>query len=128
MRPRAVETGRFPSNGYYGAFGDFYDGDYDAALKQFIAQGRMGIRSAQSRWIDSICYETMIGECYYEMGHLSEALEHYTFAVQLAVAFPDWMLRVQFPAIRPAGASTRRGAIPWGTSTRGCRWATSPGR
>ena len=113
------QTGRFPSNGYYGAFGDFYDGDYDAALKQFSAQGRMGIRTAQSRWIDSICYETMIGECYYEMGHLSEALEHYTFAVQLAVAFPDWMLRVQFPAIRPAGASTRRGAIPWGASTRG---------
>ena len=82
------QTGRFPSNGYYGAFGDFYDGDYDAALKQFSAQGRMGIRTAQSRWIDSICYETMIGECYYEMGHLSEALEHYTFAVQLASPFP----------------------------------------
>ena len=69
----------------------------------------MGIRTAQSRWIDSICYETMIGECHYEMGQLDQALECYTNAVQLAAAFPDWMLRVTFPAIQPAGASVQPG-------------------
>ncbi len=112
----------YPSQGYYVAFNDFYDGDYDNALKRFVIEGKGGIKSGalQSRWIDSICYETMIGECYYEMGHLNEALECYTNAVQLAVAFPDWMMRVSFPAIRPAGASVRRG-VPWGASTRGAK-------
>jgi hypothetical protein len=120
-----AQGGRYPNSGYYQAFNDFYDGNYENALKEFVAQSRMGIRTAQSRWIDSICYEAMIGECYYEMGHLNEALEHYTFAVQLAAAFPDWMLRVNFPAIQAAGASVRR-AVPWGASTRGAKQGLFP--
>ena len=118
MTPAAAQQRSIPSMGYDAAFGQFYDGDYRGALERFASEGRGAIKTMQSRWIDSICYETMVGECYYEMGHLGEALDHYTAAVKLAAAFPDWMLRVQWQAIRPAGASMRR-AAPWGTSKRG---------
>ena len=91
------------------AFSDFYDGDYISALKRFENEGRACIKTAQSRWIDSICYETMVGECYYEMGHLEQALDHYTAAIKLYLAFSDWMSRVQFTAIRPSSGGIRHG-------------------
>ncbi|MFW5692963.1 MAG: CHAT domain-containing protein [Thermoguttaceae bacterium] len=107
-----------PSLGYQAAFTDFYEGEYEDALRIFQNESRGAIKTPQSRWIDSIAYHTMVGECYYQMGRLREALDHYTSAMQLFAAFPGWMLRVQFPpAIRPAGAGARV-AIPWGNSTR----------
>ncbi|MDZ7616593.1 MAG: tetratricopeptide repeat protein [Patescibacteria group bacterium] len=107
-----------PSLGYQAAFGDFYDGEYEDALRLFQSENRGAIKTPQSRWIDSIAYHAMMGECYYQMGQLREALDHYTSALQLYAAFPDWMIRVQFtPAIRPAGAGARV-LIPWGQSTR----------
>lgn len=113
-----------PSLGYHTAFSAFYEGEYRDALDAFRDEGRGGIRSAQSRWIDSVCYETMVGECYYHMGSLNRALEHYTAALQLYVAFSDWMIRVQFPpTIRPAAA---RAQIPWGVSARQSRLGSYP--
>ena len=107
-----------PSASYYTAFGPFYDGDYHDALKGFQSESRSSIKTSQSRWIDSICYETMCGECYFQMGMFDKALEHYTAALQLYKTFPDWMMKVQFPpTIRAAGAGARK-AVPWGASTR----------
>lgn len=109
-----------PSAAYHGTFYTFYDGDYKDALDLFRSELRGAIKTPQSRWIDSICYNTMVGECYYHMGDLDKALDHYTAALALYQAFPDWMMRVQFPpAIRPAQATSRR--IPWGVSTRKAR-------
>ncbi len=107
-----------PSRIYFATFGDFYEGEYDEALRQFQSENRGAIKTPQSRWIDSIAYHTMTGECYYHMGRLPEALEHYTSALQLYVAFSGWMMRVQFPpAIRTASVGART-PVPWGQSTR----------
>jgi CHAT domain-containing protein len=115
-----------PTAGYYAAFGMFYDGDYADALKSFKAESRSSIKNAQSRWIDSICYETMCGECYFQMGILDKALAHYTAALQIYRAFPDWMMKVQFPpAIRTGGAGARK-AVPWGASSRGSQLGAFP--
>jgi CHAT domain-containing protein len=96
----------------------FYDGEYQDALKAFQSEARGAIKSVQSRWIDSICYETMCGECYFQMGHFEKALEHYTAALTLYKSFSDWMIRLQFsPTIRAAGAGARK-PVPWGTSSR----------
>ncbi|MHC4177187.1 MAG: tetratricopeptide repeat protein, partial [Planctomycetota bacterium] len=113
-----------PSFEYHSTFLTFYEGEYRDALDGFRDAGRGAIKTPQSRWIDSICYETMVGECYYHLGHLNQALEHYTAALQLSVAFSDWMIRVGFPAtIRPSAARTR---IPWGVSTRPSRLGFYP--
>ena len=51
--------------------------------KGFDSESRSSIKTVQSRWIDSICYETMCGECYFQMGRLDEALQRYTNALEL---------------------------------------------
>jgi len=109
-----------PSMAYFGGInGPFADGDYRDALSVFRGQGlSVAIKTAQSRWIDSICYETMCGECYLHMGEHAQALEHYSAALKLFVAFSDWMTLVRFdPAIRPASSGSYR-QVPWGQSTR----------
>jgi len=106
-----------PSNGYFVNFFTLYDGRYRDALSIFQAEGRSAIKTVDSRWIDSICYHTMTGECYYQMGQLPEALEHYDAALNLYVAFYDWMIRVTFPpVVQPSAARVN---IPWGQSKRG---------
>ena len=110
-----------PSQLYFAAFPAYFDGNYRAALNTFVAESRGGVKTANSQWIDGICYHTMIGECHYQMGNLPEALASYDAALKLYVAFSDWMIRVQFPqAIAPAPPGARR-ATPWGQSRRGAR-------
>lgn len=108
-----------PTQAYFNAFGLFYDGDYDQALKAFETDGRNAIRTPQSRWIDSICYETMCGECLFHMGLLREALPHYTAALTIYKSFSDWMINLaqMSPTIQPAGIAQRKN-VPWGVSKR----------
>lgn len=112
-----------PNASYYAAFGYYYDGQYKDALEAFNDEWRRAIKTAQSRWIDSICYHTMMAECYYQMGQLEHALEQDTHALNLFLTFSDWMTRVQWPAtLRPQSSAAFR-PIPWGTSTRGAQVA-----
>jgi len=111
-----------PSLAYHAAFAEFNEGQYKDALDQFRSEDRGTIKTIDARWIDSICTQTMMGECYYQMGHLRNALDHFTAAVRLYVAYSDWMLRVQFPPGIQPSATPR--VVPWGASTRRSR----PGR
>lgn len=111
---------------YYTAFGDYYDGEYRDALKRFQEEWRGAIKNVQTRWIDSICYHTMMGECYYQMGELDQALEQYTAALRLYLTFPDWMIRVQFPTtIRPDNTNAFRQPT-WGVSGRNAQLGQFP--
>ena len=57
-------------------------------------------------------------------GEPGAALDHYTAAIKLYVAFNDWMLRVQFPpGIRPY--STNK-PCPWGASKRNAKLGHYP--
>jgi tetratricopeptide (TPR) repeat protein len=108
-----------PSRVYFNTFPAYFDGNYRNALAAFLAEGRGAIRSPASPWIDSICYYTMAGECYYQLGQLPAALDSYNSALKLYVAYSGWMMRVQFPpAIMPANLGAIR-AAPWGQSKRG---------
>ncbi|MEN6450196.1 MAG: CHAT domain-containing protein [Thermoguttaceae bacterium] len=108
-----------PADSYYRWFGSFYQGDYVDAMKAFEQESRGSIKTTQSRWIDSICYETMCGECYFQMGRLDEALRRYTNALDIYRRFPDWMTKVEFASqqIRPAAPGARK-SVPWGQSSR----------
>ncbi len=112
----------YPAPGYYAAFNALNDGDYRTAETQFRGQLTGGYKTIQSRWIDSICTYTMVGECQYRLGNYTTALENYTAALQLYSQFSDWMLRVQFPETIPAAGNSR--GAPWGKSMRNSR----PGR
>ena len=120
-RPANAQISRegVPSSSYQMTFGLYHDGEYRGALKSYLREGRGAIKTVQSSWIDSICYHAMSGECYYQMGQLPEALEHYTSAIRLYVAFSDWMVRVRFPeAIRPETQINVRRRVTWGQTKR----------
>lgn len=120
-RTEAQGVGReIPTMAYYAAFNELYDGEYDDALRHFQGEWRGAIKKPQTRWLDSICYHTMIGECFYQMGHLDKALEQYTAAIQLFLQYNDWMIRVQFPqTIRPLNPQ----ACPGGSASAAPSWA-----
>jgi CHAT domain-containing protein len=107
-----------PSMSYFGAFSAYYDGDYRDATQRFQNEARGGIKAGTNRWIDSICTNTMLGECYYQMGQHQQALVQYTNALQLFYAFNNWMVSVQFqPGIQTANNNEFR-PMPWGRSSR----------
>lgn len=113
-----------PTVNYFATFGTFYEGEYDRALRDYQSEGRSAIKTVESSWIDSICYHSMAGECYYQMGLPAKAQVHFDSALQLYVAFSDWMIRVQFspPNLTVANPGQVR-VCPWGQSRRPARWA-----
>lgn len=110
-----------PTDFYFAVLEGYHDGNYREALRDFQSAARSAIKNGPNLWIDSICYQTMIGECYYQMGQPAQAVEHYSAALKLYLAFSDWMIPVKFdPAIRPAAAGQVK-AVPWGQSIRNAR-------
>ncbi len=101
---------------------DFLEGEFDDSLGTFNDERRGAIKKPGMLWLDSICYYSMMGECYYHMGQLDKALECYTTAVQLYVQHNDWLILVQFQNPRPASLRP----CPWGTSTRGAKLGDYP--
>lgn len=117
-----------PPTEYFIAFGSYYDGEYRTALRAFQSASRGGVRSTEGVWVDAICYATMIGECFYQMGDPAKALEQYNTALKLAIAHKGWMLRVEFPDVIQPSASTIRSTITWGVSQRNTQLARIPDR
>ncbi len=111
-----------PSFRYSAAFDDFHDGEFEDALDTFMDERRGAIKKPGTLWLDSICYYTMMGECYYQMGQLEQALDSYTTAVQLYVQYNDWLILVQFQPPRIANWRP----CPWGTSSRGAKMGDFP--
>ncbi len=108
----------YPPAAYYLSFEFFHDGDFLTAYKGFQSASKAGIRSTEGRWVDSICYHTMMGECSYQMGELRKAVDHYNRALSLFVTYQSWMIRVDFlPGIEPSRQA--RKPPNWGISTRG---------
>ncbi|HZZ71107.1 MAG TPA: CHAT domain-containing protein [Pirellulales bacterium] len=124
-RPAQAQTRSIPSATYFARFSPLYDGDFADALDGFDAELKGAIKTVQSRWLDSICYHAMCGECEYELGKYPAAVQHYNDALNIYLAYSDWMLRVQFPpTLQAAGAG--RPAAPWGASRRAAKLVHYP--
>ena len=113
LRPRS-----YPNDLYYAAYQLYYEGEFRDAGTAFRRAARGGVVSSRGRWIDSICYYTMMGECYYRLGQLDDALEQYAAALRLALRHEGWTARIRWP--ERVDVSQR--AIPrpptWGVSQR----------
>jgi len=118
----------YPPSEYYLALNIYHSGDFTDAGRAFRAAARSGIRSSEGRWVDSICYHTMLGESMFQMGELGQAADEYTAALNLFLAHRNWMLRVDFAAVlQPDQAGSRR--VPtWAVSTRRAIPARFPNR
>lgn len=123
-----VNTQTYPPAVYFQAISVFHEGEYATALRGFQDSARGGVRSTEGLWVDSICYQTMQGECYLKMGDLTKALAQYNAALQLAVFHGDWMLRIEFPETLEPSASEIRSTITWGVTQRASQLARIPDR
>ena len=111
-----------PTATYFGHFPLLHAGNTGKHLQGFRSE--RGIRTVQSRWIDSICIHTMTGECYYKLGQYGDALDNYTAALNLYLAFSNWM--VQFATRRSCRTWPNRQRLPWGRSTRNAKLGALP--
>lgn len=104
-----------PQAAYFLNFPAYYDGDYvatQASLLGFLG-GAIKNPAAGGFWIDAICYETMRGECYYQLGNHALAYTCYDNALKLLTRFNNWMLSVQFtPVVTPANPQQLT-PVPW---------------
>lgn len=119
LQAQATGGGRAtaPTDYYFSVLGSLYDGDYPYALKEFQACLRSAVKNGTNFWIDSICYHTMCGESYYQMGQYAPALDHYNKALQLFVSFNDWLIPMKFsPVVTPSARTFR--PVPWGRPQR----------
>ena len=109
------ETRAVPGNDYLLAFEPFFEGDYRRALDMFKDASRGGVKSPERRWVDAICYDTMIGECMYHTGNLRLALDSYNSAVRVFLVNTDWLKRLQYP---PQVQPKQRVRLSWGPPNR----------
>src|SRR5262245_36734119 len=120
-RAQQIQIRPAPNDTYWNCFGPFLDGDFRAAAKSFREAARDGISNISTTtpgpWIDAICYHAMIGECHYQMGNLSDALDEYTTALNFFLAHRDWMLRIDFPPGIDQEVNPKT-TITWGKTTR----------
>lgn len=109
-----------PNNAFFLGFGPLYAGEYGEALNVFDNVSSTAVVTANGRWVDSICYATMRGECYYQMGANAKALEQYNAAVLLYLQHSDWMMRLSTDTVLAIGPVTTdpRTSITWGPSAR----------
>jgi len=124
-QPASAQDKSAPSALYFLNFGSLYDGDFADAEKAFNDDLKGGIKTLQTRWIDSICYHTMCGEAAYYQGKYSQAMDHYNAAVKLYIGYPTWLLQVSSfpPVLQP---SSVKDSATWGKSKRGTRMVKLP--
>jgi hypothetical protein len=127
LGPNSVTPRRpVPGDDYYLAQAIYLSGDYNSARRAFIDVARGGSKTLEGgRWVDSICYHTMLGESHYQLGDLVASLEQHNSALQLYLAHLTWMMRVEFPEspdilTKPAKAPT------WGPSSRNVVYGRYP--
>ena len=116
--PAALARGQggqpIPSLVYFTTMAPYYDGDYVAAQQLFMGAGTGAVKNAVfGFWIDSICYQTMQGECSYQMGNYTAALLNYEAALRLFLRFNDYFLRVQFPPTIGIMPPQQVPPVPW---------------
>lgn len=110
----AAQIGRsVPKSSYYAAKRAYYAGEYRVAARGFAQALRSGVRIGQLRWIDSICYYTMLGEIHFRQGNLAQSLESHELAIQVHLANDGWMSRLRYPSIGPSNDRIQA-RIAWG--------------
>lgn len=115
-----IRSTGLPNGNYYNAFFEFYGADYKNAGRDFTSGAATAYRFGTDRYLDSVCYWTMIGECHYHLGNFSEAIINYDKALKLYLAFnaAGWQSRVTVPEITARQQVNERTRINWGTSQR----------
>ncbi len=115
-----------PGASYYAAMEELYGAEYRNATRGFQSEINGAVRTVQDRWLDSICYFTMMGETLYQVGDYPAALEHFDRAILLFLDSPDWLKQISF-RVGPQVDNNRNRRIPdWARSARPVVYADLP--
>jgi hypothetical protein len=120
VSPAVAQLGEaIPGAPYYLATRAIYAGEYREAERALRREAQRGVRAGQTRWIDSLCHHAMLGEVLYHQGRNGEALANFDQACRVLLAYPDWLLQVEFqPQPLRADVSRARRAPTWGQPER----------
>ncbi|TWT42739.1 CHAT domain-containing protein [Botrimarina hoheduenensis] len=125
--PLAAQTGRaIPGAGYFAALDDLYAADYTRAERGFVSELRGGIKTTEARWIDSICYFTMLGETYFVQGAHAAALDQFDQAIDLFMANRAWLTTVQLNQPVREDLNLPRRMPAWARPLRAARYCDVP--
>ncbi len=115
-----IRSSALPNDSYYNVFLEFYSADYKNAVKDFTRGADTAYRFGTDRYLDSVCYWTMIGECHYHMGNYADAITYYEEALNLYLKYnaSGWQSRVEVPEITAEQQVLERARINWGTIQR----------
>lgn len=125
------QPSQLPLENYYFVFEQFYEGEFRAAernLKGLSRRGSIIIHNEQStKFLDSVCYWTMLGESYYRRGQYALALEQYEAALALYMGLQEYIsaTRTTYPTnVQEDQGNTRRSKVPWAVSGRNPRYGS----
>ena len=124
-----IRSNRLPKQDYYIAFGEYYEGDYEGAKRQFTSAYNTAFRVGSNRFLDSVCLLTMLGECHYQVGDYATAMDFYNQSAELYLTLVDrrWQKDIQLPRSIPASTTAvQKARVSWGTPKRQGRIANIP--
>ena len=115
-----------PGQGYFAAIEELYDAGYSRAARGFKSELRGAVRTANTRWVDSICYHTMLGESLYLQGAYGPALDHFDQAAALFLANAKWLHRIKFQQTPRVDTNLGRLQPAWARPQRAVVYANMP--
>ena len=119
--PLYGQSRQLPNPNYYQAFGQFYLAEYQDAGKDFTRGANSAYKQGTQRYLDSICFWTMMAECHYHLGNYADAIPLYEQSLELYLAYQgqQWQSRLQpLPVIQADNSVAARVRITWGTPSR----------
>lgn len=123
------QTKQYPSQEYYLGVTQLENGELENGLAAFREASQRAWHVGTIRFVDSIAPLVMAGECYYQQGNLTLALQQYEAAMSLQVDLVGWSTRLNGNGLSGVGANnasaTLRG-IQWGSSQRGAKVVSLP--
>jgi tetratricopeptide (TPR) repeat protein len=119
------QAGRLPKRDYYVNYSNnapYFLADYKDALKRFSRGYNTAVyKLGNRRFLDSVCYLTMMGECHFHMGEYADAINLYEQALRLYLSYQaeGWQARLQMPQLIPANNNAFvQSKINWGVPKR----------
>ena len=116
-----IGSSSLPKANYFQAFGEYSQGDFTRAGRNFQRAYTSAFQQGEARFLDSACCLTMVGECHYQLGNYSDALTQYEQALQIYLALnkQNWQRAVQSPqALSLDTAALQRSKVNWATPKR----------
>lgn len=117
-RSSVAQSSTVPREDYDAARIDYWEGDVAAAVRSFRQGQKSSLNFGGVYWVDSLCYYTMVGECLFQLGEYQDSLAAHTAALEIYLAYPDWLSSATFPASIAPISTIPRHAPSWGPSKR----------